>query len=120
MKNSTRKNSSESKNVRGIIFLKNELKPLYITVSKWIEAGRPSNCFVYDNLQRLLYAQITIADAVNIEGRWIRLPELLTKVSNVPKIKPERSKELINTSEIEMVEEEFITPEITYVRSRLK
>lgn len=91
------------------MFFNPSYKPRYITVDSWVLAGMPPNCFVYDSIHQLLASGIPIADAVEVEGRWIRTPISSNVACTVYVKQPKHSRKCVRTSTIELVEHEFIT-----------
>lgn len=112
MKNSTKSASSSKvkiRGVKGIVFFDPEYSPRYITVRSWEAEGCPPDCYVYDGIHHLKAAGIPVADAVNIEGRWVRI-EARTSVKATrysPSFGFERKR--CRASSIELTPTDFIT-----------
>ncbi len=118
MKNSTKSASSSKavkvtkiRGVKGIVFFDPAYTPRYITVRAWEAFGCPEDCYVYDGIHNLRAAGIPVADALLIEGKWIRIPVAETVKATRYTPHPGIARQRCRTSTIEMKASNFITSE---------
>ena len=120
MKSSTRKNSlrklkvkkkvpvEKHENVKGVIFFKKSYKPICVTIGAWIRSGKPSNVYVYDGVHQLLAHGIPIVDAIEVEGRWVRITAGEAEPFEfIPTLLHDKKR--VRTSKIHMEIKQFIT-----------
>ena len=68
MENSTKRNLY---NLGGLVFRPLKKKKgdiIYKSVFSWVEAGKPDNVYIFDNVQTLLEARIPIVDSIAQNG----------------------------------------------------
>lgn len=59
---------------------------VYISIHKWIEAGKPGDCYVYDTIDALNISGIPICDAKVVNGMYVKVAILPKQPVDIKKL----------------------------------
>lgn len=85
MKNSISASSGKlSRTVAGLIFYPRKVTDAHhLSVWAWVEAGKPDNVYIFDNVDTLKACGIPICDGAPIRGMYRRIPPLKPRPAQI-------------------------------------